>query len=68
MQEPSSLLGCLLWHWEGPCQKGTGASFQSKQLKEMQAATPRPRALWGIALPFLEHSWSEDRFFSCALT
>lgn len=42
MQEPSSILGCSLWCWEGPFQKGAGASFQSKQLKEMQAATLRP--------------------------
>lgn len=45
MPETSSLLGCLLRCLEGreePCMKGAGASFQSKQLKEMQAAGPRP--------------------------
>lgn len=39
MQEPSSPLDCRPQRWEGGGElrvKGAGASFQSKQLKEMQ--------------------------------
>lgn len=55
MQETSSLLGCLLQHQEGggePCMKGAGASFQSKQLKEMQADGPRPLGAVGPCSAF----------------
>ena len=45
MRETGSVLGCLPRRREGggePCVEGAGASFQSKQLQEVQAAGPRP--------------------------
>lgn len=55
MQETSSLLYCLLWCREGggeSCVKDTGASFQSKQLKEMQTASPHPLGAVGHSSAF----------------